>query len=124
MQIISIIVIPLFILMVIIYGYRKGMNVYDSFLEGAKEGMVIVFNICPAVLAMVFAVNIFMDSQVLGFLLNPISKLLAFPSEILPMAFLRPISGSASMAIATDIMKKYDVNSKIGFIVLMVIKKR
>ena len=66
MKLFSIIVIPLFILFVVFYGYIKKVDVYSSFLEGAKEGMKIVYNIFPAVLAMVFAVNIFLDKDAVG----------------------------------------------------------
>ena len=72
MNLISKIVIPLFVLFIIFYGVRKKINVYDSFLEGAKEGLIMVFHITPTILAMVFAVNIFLDSGfidgMLGFL--------------------------------------------------------
>lgn len=114
MEIVSIIVIPIFILMVVFYGYYKKINIYNSFLEGAKDGLSIVLSITPAVLAMVFAVNIFMDSQVLEFLLKPLIKLLSFPKEILPMAVLRPISGTASMTIMTNIFQIYGVDSYVG----------
>ena len=63
MNLISKIVIPLFVLFIIIYGVKKRVNVYDSFLEGAKEGLILVFHITPTVIAMVFAVNIFLDSN-------------------------------------------------------------
>lgn len=114
MKLFSIIVIPIFILFVVFYGYYKKINIYNSFLVGAKEGMVIVFNIAPAVLAMVFAVNIFMDSNFLEFFLNPVSRLLNFPAQILPMAFLRPISGTASMSIMTNVFQLYGVDSYAG----------
>lgn len=87
MKLFSIIVIPLFILFVVFYGYIKKQDVYSSFLEGAKEGMKIVYNIFPAVLAMVFAVNIFLDSNILPFLLKPVTTLFNLSPEILPMAF-------------------------------------
>jgi len=114
MKDISFIVIPIFILFVVYYGYRKKVNVYDSFLFGAKDGLKIVYNIFPAVLAMVFAVNLFMDSNVLTFILNPISKLINLPSEILPLAALRPISGTASMTIMTNIFELYGPDSFAG----------
>lgn len=114
MKLISIITIPIFIFFIVFYGYIKKINVYESFLNGAKEGLEIVYNIFPAVLAMVFAVSIFLDSNVLSFLLNPITKLLNMPSQILPMAFLRPISGTASLTIMTDIFKNYGPDSFAG----------
>lgn len=114
MKDLSFIVIPIFILFVVFYGYLKKINVYDSFLLGAKEGLKIVYNIFPAVLAMVFAVNLFLDSNVLNFLLNPISKLINLPAEILPLAVLRPISGTASMTIMTNIFELYGPDSFAG----------
>ena len=114
MKMLSIIVIPIFILFVVFLGYTKKVNVYESFLEGAKEGLIIVFNITPAIIAMVFAVNIFLDSNVLNFLLTPLIRLLNIPSQILPMAFLRPISGTASLTIMTNIFQVYGPDSFAG----------
>lgn len=114
MKDLSFVVIPIFILFVVYYGYYKKVNVYDSFLDGAKDGLKIVYNIFPAVLAMVFAVNLFLDSNVLNFVLNPISKLVHLPMEILPLAALRPISGTASMTIMTNIFELYGPDSYAG----------
>ncbi len=111
---ISVIVIPLFILFVIFYGFIKKVKVYETFLEGALEGLKIVFNIFPAILAMVFAVNLFLESNVLEFLLNPLTRLVNLPSQIFSMAFLRPISGTASMTIMINIFQKFGPDSFVG----------
>lgn len=116
MQLLSVIVIPLFILFVVFYGYLKKINVYESFLLGAKDGMKIVYNIAPAILAMIFAVNIFMNSNVLDFILSPLVKLINLPKEILPMAALRPISGTASMSIMVNVFKTYGPDSYAGLL--------
>ena len=117
MSLISKIVIPLFVLFIIFYGVKKRVNVYDSFLEGAKEGLILVFHITPTVIAMVFAVNIFLDSNfidgMLGFL-KPIFDFINVPIDILPMALLRPISGTASLAIMNDIFIRFGPDSYIG----------
>ena len=63
---------------------------------------------------MVFAVNIFLDSNILPFLLKPITNILNLPPEILPMAFLRPISGTASMSIMTKIFEIYGPDTYSG----------
>lgn len=114
MKMLSIIVIPIFIFFVVIYGYLKKINVYDAFLEGVKEGLKISYNIFPAILAMVFAVNIFLNSDVLSFLLSPIAGIIPLPKEVLPMAFLRPISGTASMSIMTNIFANFGTDSYVG----------
>ena len=108
MNLISKIVIPLFVLFIILYGVKKRVNVYDSFLEGAKEGLIMVFHITPTIMAMVFAVNIFLDSKFLDGMLGNI------PIDILPMALLRPISGTASLAIMNDIFASFGPDSFIG----------
>ena len=117
MNIISLIIIPLFVLLIILYGFKKKVNLYDTFLEGAKEGLITTFNIFPAVIAMVFAINIFLDSNVLIFLLSkltPILNNLNIPIDIIPMALLRPISGTASLAIMNDIFKEMGPDSYPG----------
>ena len=114
MKLISIIVIPLFVFFVILYGNSKKINIYDSFLVGVKDGLKICYNIFPAILAMIFAVNLFLNSDVLSFLLAPITRIINIPKEILPMAILRPISGTASMSIMTNIFAIYGPDSYAG----------
>ncbi len=117
MEIISKIILPLFIIVIVFYGVKKKINVYDAFLEGAKEGLVTTFNIFPAVMAMIFAINIFLDSNFLSFLIKLLSPMLGsitVPLEIIPMALLRPISGTASLAIMNDIFKSFGPDSFIG----------
>ena len=117
MNAISKIIIPLFVLLIIFNGVKKKVNVYESFLVGAKEGLIMVFRITPTILAMVFAVNIFLDSnflkETLSFL-EPLFRLINIPIDILPMAILRPISGTASLAIMNDIFKGFGPDSYVG----------
>ncbi len=117
MEIISKIILPIFIIIIVFYGVKKKINVYDAFLEGAKEGLVTTFNIFPSVMAMIFAINIFLDSNFLSFVIKLISPMLGnitVPLEIIPMALLRPISGTASLAIMNDIFKSFGPDSFIG----------
>ena len=65
MNTISKMIIPLFVLFVIFYGFFKKVSIYDTFLEGAKEGLITVFHIFPAILAMVFAIQMFLNSHLL-----------------------------------------------------------
>lgn len=109
-------VIPIFIFSILLYSYIKKVDVYSTFLEGAKEGMEICFNIFPAMIAMIFAVNLFLDSNVLNFLLSPLNSVINLAPEVIPMAFLRPISGNASLAIMTNIFQKYGPDSFNGLL--------
>lgn len=116
---ISNIAIPFTIFIIICYGLIEKNKVFDSFLDGAKEGLKIVYNIFPTLLGLFLSINLLRESGVIAVITNflsPVLALLKFPSEILPLALLRPISGSASTAIATDIMSKYGVDSLVGLI--------
>lgn len=117
MTTISKLMIPFFVLIIILYGLKKKVLIYDAFLEGAKEGLMTAFNIFPSVIAMVFAINIFLNSHILEFLfstIEPILNWINIPLSILPMAFVRPISGTASLAIMNDIFLNYGPDSYIG----------
>lgn len=110
-------VIPLFVVFVIFYGFIKKVNLYDSFLEGAKDGLSISFSIFPNVMAMVFAINIFLDSNFVYEVLSifkPILSYVNIPLDILPMAILRPISGTATLAIMNDIFTNFGPDSYAG----------
>ena len=109
--------VPATILIIIVYGLIEKQQVFDVFLEGAKEGLQIIINIFPTLLGLFLSINVLRASGIIDAITNialPILNLLKMPPEILPLAILRPISGSASMAVATDIMAKYGVDSLIG----------
>lgn len=103
------IIIPVLVIFITFYGFYKKIYVYDEFINGAKEGLKISLEIIPTMLAMVLAVNIFINS-------NLISDLFHGNSEIISMAFLRPISGNASLGMLSIIFKKYGVDSFYGFL--------
>ena len=109
--------IPMIILIIIIYGVVEKNKVYDTFLDGAKEGVDIVFKIFPTLVGIFVAVGALRSSGILNSiikLIEPIITYLKIPSQIMPLAILRPISGSASMAVATDILSQHGVDSLIG----------
>lgn len=108
---ISSLVLPALILIVFLYSYKK-VNIYDKFIEGSKESFNICLNIFPNILAMSLAINIFMKSGILNYIVN----LFPLKSEELMMILLRPISGSSSLAILNDIYLKYGPDSNIGIL--------
>ena len=116
---ISSIAVPITIFLITIYGFLEKKNVFDIFLNGAKEGIGVVIKIFPTLIGLFLAINLLRHSGILDViidLLTPILNILKFPKEIMPLAMLRPISGSASMAVAVDIMKTYGVDNIIGLI--------
>ena len=110
---------PLIIILIVIYGILERKKVFDIFLDGAKEGISIVFNIFPTLVGLFVAIGALRSSGIIDLIvsfLTPIFNFINFPPEILPLAIIRPISGSASIAVAPDIMKSFSVDSKIGLI--------
>ncbi len=119
MSFISNLAMPLIILAIVIYGMFQKNKIFDDFLEGAKEGLEIVFSIFPTLIGLFVAIGALRSSGVLDIIISfllPILNVIKFPTEVMPLAILRPISGSSSIAVATDIMKNYGVDSIIGMI--------
>lgn len=117
MTTISNMIIPILVLLVIIYGIFKKVNVYDVFLKGASESFEMILNIFPTFLAMIFGVNIFLKSGIIGFLykvLNPVFNVIKIPVEVLPMMIMRPISGSSTLAILNNLFEQFGPDSLIG----------
>lgn len=115
----STLAMPAILLLIIIYGVKEKNKVYDNFLEGAKEGLQIVYNIFPTLIGIFLAISALRASGLIDLIvkiLSPLLTILKIPAEIMPLAMLRPISGSASMAVATDIISQYGVDSTIGLI--------
>jgi len=111
--------IPVVILSIVIYGLVEKKQVYDSFLDGAKEGIEIVFKMFPTLIGIFVAVGALRSSGIIDLIvkiIEPVTNILKIPSQIMPLALLRPISGSASMAVAVDIMQNYGVDTLIGLI--------
>lgn len=111
--------IPIVILIILFYGVKEKKKVFDIFLEGATEGVKIVVSLFPTLIGIFLAVGALRTSGILDFIIGIISPLTDFfkiPSQILPLAMLRPISGSASMGVAVDIMKQYGVDTTLGMI--------
>ena len=111
--------VPLTILLIIVYGLVEKNKVFDTFIKGAKEGIEIVFKIFPTLIGLFLAIGALRSSGIIDLLTNfllPFLNIFKIPAQIMPLALLRPISGSASMAVATDIMTTYGVDSNIGLI--------
>lgn len=108
---------PSIILLIVMYGLIQKNKVFDDFLEGAKEGLEIVISILPTLVGLFLAIAALRNSGILDIIIRfitPVLNVIKFPSEIMPLAMIRPISGSGSIAVATDIMKNYGVDSTIG----------
>ena len=109
--------VPIMVVFIIIYGLYKKIDIFDTFIEGVKEGINVTFKLFPTIFAMVIAITILTNSNILldiGKLLNPFFKFLSFPSEMFPLALMKPVSGSSSIVILNDILSRYHPDSYIG----------
>lgn len=116
-QIFSTLAIPVLIFVFITYGAIKNVKVYERFVEGAKEGFNIAVRIIPYLVAMLMAIGIFRAGGAMHWLaviLKPFTDFIGMPAEALPMALMRPLSGSGSLGIMTDIMSVHGPDSLIG----------
>lgn len=116
---ISIIAMPLVILIIIIEAIKNKIAVFDVFLKGATDGVEITLKIFPTLIGLFVAIGMLKNSGILDFItkvISPILNLIHFPGEVVPLALLRPISGSASMAVATNIIKNNGVDSFAGIL--------
>lgn len=111
-------VVPIIITSVVLVGILEKKNVYNLFCEGAKEGIKITVGMFPTLIGIFLAIGMLRASGALDYVAKIFSFLTKFeiPGEILPLALIKPISGSAAMALATDLMTKFGTDSKIGMI--------
>ncbi|MEC2056767.1 spore maturation protein [Peribacillus psychrosaccharolyticus] len=117
MAAISIWMIPILICIILLYGTFKKIPTYETFVEGGKEGIEISFSIIPFLVGMLVAISVFRASGALDFLvelLRPVLTAIHVPPEILPLAIIRPISGTAALGMTSDLILSHGPDSFIG----------
>lgn len=117
MKIISVMAVPLMIGLIVGFGLFKHINVYDSFVAGAKEGAENMLQIIAPLVGLMVGIYMLRTSGALDILtgfLKPVFEFLKIPAEVLPLALLRPVSGSGSVAIVNDIFENFGPDSLIG----------
>lgn len=109
--------IPLIVLIIILYGYIKKIDIYDSFITGVNEGLKITLKLFPTIFTMMLSINVLINSNIINSITNilkPLLDLFNYPKELLPLAILRPISSSSSLIVLDNILKNNGANSFIG----------
>lgn len=102
---------------ILIYGTLKKVPTYEAFVEGGKEGITMSFSIIPFLVGMLVAISVFRASGALDFIvqfLKPLLEMLQVPAEILPLAIIRPISGTAALGMTSDLISVHGADSFIG----------
>ncbi len=105
----SILAIPLLIAFFVLYAALCGLKVYDEFVEGAKEGFGVILKIIPFLVTMLVAIGMFKGAggiDLLARILSPVLTPLHFPTDLLPIALMRPLSGGATLALFTDVVHR------------------
>lgn len=114
---ISIWAIPVIVVFIPLYAHFKKIPVYEAFVEGAKEGFDTSIKIIPHLVGMMVAISIFRASGAMDIFIDlarPLFDRIGIPSEVLPLAILRPITGAGSLAFTTDLIKEFGPDSMIG----------
>lgn len=110
-------VMPVFAGFVVVFGLVKRVPVFDVFLKGAKEGIMLLYNIAPTIMGLVFAVDLLRSSGAMNVIcdfVSPAADFLGFPKDIVPMVLLRPVSGSGSTALLTSLYQDCGPDSFAG----------
>ena len=110
-------IIPFLLFSIPMYAYYKGVSVYDEFIEGAKEGLLLTWNLLPFLIAMLSAIAVFTNGggmALLQKLLSPLCTALGVPQEVLPLALMRPLSGSGSLGLTASIIADQGPDSFVG----------
>lgn len=100
--------VPALLCAVTLYGLYRRVNVYDALLQGMKEGLQVCLSIFPALLTMLVCITMLRASgavDALSSFLSPVARALGMPADCLPLALLRPFSGSGALAVGSDVMK-------------------
>ncbi|MCK4259360.1 MAG: spore maturation protein [Halanaerobiales bacterium] len=116
-QTISVWAIPVILFIIPVYGFIKGVDVYDTFVEGAKDGFWTVVKIIPYLVAMMVTINILRASGTLDLIAKGVEPILNFfqiPKDIFPLVILRPLSGSGSLAFVNSIFQEAGPDSLLG----------
>lgn len=110
-------VIPIFIAAIIIFGSVKKVEIFSEFTNGAMESLKSGIDILPSLIAMITAIGMFKASgamEILAQLLSPVTSFLGFPEECLPLAIMRPVSGSGALAVFQSILEDVHPDSFAG----------
>ena len=114
---ISVWMIPIVIATVLVTGTFRGVPTYESFVDGAKEGVKISFSIIPYLVGMLVAITVFRASGAMEYfisLLRPLLEFVGIPADIVPLALIRPLSGTGALGMMTDIIATHGPDSFLG----------
>ena len=110
--------LPTLVATLVLYGWVRGVRVYDSLVEGAKQGFQVAIRIIPYLVAILVVVGMFRASggiDLIVVVLSPFTAIIGLPAEALPMALLRPLTGTGAFGVMTETMQVYGADSVVGY---------
>ena len=110
-------IIPFLLLVASVLALRRKENAYDLLFSGAAEGLKLLFSIVPALVLLLCAVNMLRVSgaaEIISRILSPVFSFFGIPPETAMLVLIRPLSGSAALAVGADLMAQYGVDSLVG----------
>lgn len=116
MDFFSNILVPLIILFIIVYGKIKGIDIYESFVSGAFEGLKTALNITPYIIGIFLAIGVFKSGrgiEILEFLFTPIANLMSIPKELIGLIMIKPLSGSGALGMYSELVTRVGIDSLI-----------
>ncbi|AXF54845.1 spore maturation protein [Salicibibacter kimchii] len=114
---ISMYIIPLLLFVILFSAIIKQVPAYETFVEGAKDGFQMAISIIPYLVAMLVAISVFRASGALDFILEgirPVLAVIGVPTEIVPLAVMRPLSGTGALGVMSDLLDVHGPDSFIG----------
>lgn len=117
-------VIPVFIALIMVIGLAKRVDVFGEFTDGAKENLKSAFDVLPALIALMTAIGMFKASgglEIISSAIAPLAEFLGFPRECIPLALIRPVSGSGALAVFESILTEVSPDSFAGRVASVVI---
>ena len=114
---ISSLLVPALLSVTAVVAMGRKVNVYETLVDGAREGLSVSVKILPSLVGLLTAVYMFRASgamEFLGELLSPVLELVGIPPETAALLFIRPVSGGGALAVGSDLMAQYGPDSYIG----------
>lgn len=115
--------LPALMVLVVLWGLHRRVNVYEAFVSGAREGLVTLLSIAPYLCAILTATALLRESGAMDALirlLSPLFSAAGLPAEVAGVVLLRPFSGSAALAAVTDVMREYGADSRAGVLACVI----
>lgn len=116
-NLLSLLAIPFLLSFILLYAALRGVQIYDRFVEGAREGFHVAVRIIPYLVAMLVAIGVFRGGggiTLMARVLEPALSAVGFPVELLPMALVRPLTGTGTLALFSELVSVHGADSLIA----------